>query len=77
MQAYLKKLHPGLRSYDGPGGDGGKDARLVIADGDHVFEVKSFRESLGSSRRKGTQAPYSASVTCSSQVTTWPLTSAS
>ena len=33
VQAMLKQRHPGLRSYDGTGGDGGKDARLVTADG--------------------------------------------
>lgn len=51
VQLLLRELHPGLRSFDGSGGDGGRDAELVTADGRTVFEVKSFSR-LGSSQRR-------------------------
>lgn len=50
IQMLLRRVHPGLRSYDGAAGDSGRDATLVTGDGRTVFEVKSFGR-LTSSRR--------------------------
>ncbi len=52
IQMLLRKLYPGLRSLDGAGGDGGRDAQLITADGNTVFEVKSFGRLTGSRRRQ-------------------------
>ena len=52
IQALLRQLHPGLRSLDGAGGDGGRDAQLVTADGKTVFEIKSFGRLNSSARRQ-------------------------
>jgi hypothetical protein len=73
MQAYLKKRYPGLCSYDGSGGDGGKDARLITAAGDHIFEVKSFSQPLSSSRRKKIERSLTNAARSTPGMVRWTL----
>jgi hypothetical protein len=49
----LNHLHPDrAQRIDGAGGDGGRDVQLILSDGLHVFEVKSFTGRLGSTQRR-------------------------
>ena len=52
IQALLRELYPDLRSTDGSGGDGGRDAELATSDGRTVFEIKSFTRVASSQRRQ-------------------------
>jgi hypothetical protein len=72
VQALLRRLHPGLRSLDGSGGDGGKDALLVTEDGRTVFEMKSFLR-LTQSRRRQVQRSLVKAVANAPTMTTWVL----
>ncbi|MGN6575038.1 MAG: hypothetical protein ACTHKG_05070 [Nocardioides sp.] len=72
IQALLRKLYPGLRSFDGAGGDGGRDAELVTADGRTVFEVKSFRR-FGSSQRRQVERSLKKAVQSVPAMVRWVL----
>ncbi|MEV4261955.1 hypothetical protein [Kribbella sp. NPDC049584] len=53
IKALLRDLHPGLRSLEGSGGDGGRDAFLVEQDGTMcVFEIKSYARPLNNGQKK-------------------------
>lgn len=71
-QLLLAKRYPGLRSFDGAGGDGGRDAELVTADGRTVFEVKSFGR-LDSSRRRQVEKSLKKAVQSVPDMTRWVL----
>lgn len=51
IAAWLVRAYPGAQRVDGSGGDGGVDVRLPLADGLHIFEVKSFYSRLNPSRK--------------------------
>ncbi len=72
IQMLLCRLHPGLQSLDGAGGDGGRDAQLVAADGRTVFEIKSFGR-LTSSRRRQAERSLRAAVASAQDMTRWVL----
>lgn len=72
IQTLLRQLYPGLRSYDGSGGDGGRDAELVTADGRTVFEVKSFGR-LGSSQRRQIERSLRTAVESVPDLHRWVL----
>lgn len=72
IQMLLKARYPGLRSFDGSGGDGGRDAELVTADGRTVFEVKSFGR-LDSSRRRQVAKSLTKAVQTVPDMTRWVL----
>lgn len=42
IKILLRDLFPGLRSVDGSGGDGGRDAYLLDDGKMRVFEIKSY-----------------------------------
>ncbi len=72
IQMLLRRLYPGLRSLDGAGGDGGRDAQLVTPDGLTVFEIKSFGR-LDSSRRRQVKRSLRTAVTSTPHMTRWVL----
>lgn len=72
IQMLLRKLYPSLRSFDGAGGDGGRDAQLVTADGSTVFEIKSFGR-LDSSRRRQVERSLRKAVASAPDMTRWVL----
>lgn len=72
IQTMLRRLYPGLRSFDGAGGDGGRDAELMTADGRTVFEVKSFGR-LGSSQRRQIERSLRRAVESVADLSRWVL----
>jgi hypothetical protein len=72
IQMLLKRKFPGLRSLDGAGGDGGRDAQLITSDGRTVFEVKSFGR-LTSSRRRQAERSLRQAVESAPGMTRWVL----
>jgi hypothetical protein len=72
IQMLLKHIYPGLRSLDGAGGDGGRDATLITADGTTVFEIKSSGR-LTSSRRSQVERSLRAAVASMPSMTRWVL----
>jgi hypothetical protein len=48
----ISRLHPNAQRIDGAGGDGGRDVLVPLADGDEIFELKSFTGRLNASRRQ-------------------------
>lgn len=68
----LRRSYPRLRSLDGAGGDGGRDAQLVTADGLTVFEIKSFGR-LTSSRRRQVERSLRAAVASAPTMNRWVL----
>lgn len=73
VQALLKRKYPGLRSVDGAGGDGGRDAQLVTPDGLTVFEMKSFTGSLTKKQRAQIVSSLKRAVSHASGMTRWVL----
>jgi hypothetical protein len=71
-QLLLKRRYPGLQSFDGAGGDGGRDASLVTPDGHTVFEVKSFGR-LDSKRRRQVERSLKKAVKSAPDMTRWVL----
>lgn len=72
IQLLLRKKYPGLRSLDGAGGDGGRDAQLITVDDRTVFEIKSFGR-LNSSRRRQVERSLRQAVTSAPGMTNWVL----
>ncbi|SDS69082.1 hypothetical protein SAMN04488570_2455 [Nocardioides scoriae] len=72
IQLLLKRLHPGLVSLDGAGGDGGRDAQLTTTDGLTVFEIKSFGR-LDASRRRQVQRSLAKAHASTPTMTRWVL----
>lgn len=72
IQTLLRRRHPGLRSFDGAGGDGGRDAELISADGRTVFEIKSFGR-LTASRRRQVEKSLRAAVESAPDMSRWIL----
>lgn len=73
VQALLKRQHPGLKSLDGSGGDGGRDAQLVTEDGTWVFEMKAFARRLTSGQRAQIVSSLKTAVTTVPGMTKWTL----
>lgn len=73
VQALLKRLYPGLESIDGSGGDGGKDAQLMMPDGTWVFEMKSFTGSLKPNQRNQIKDSLKTAVEKAPKMTKWIL----
>ncbi len=48
----LNNLHPEAKHIDGSGGDGGVDVSFELADGLHIYELKSFATRLTQTRRR-------------------------
>lgn len=71
-QLLLKRRYPGLQSFDGAGGDGGRDASLITPDGHTVFEVKSFGR-LDSTRRRQVERSLKKAVQSAPDMTRWVL----
>lgn len=72
VQMLLRSKYAGLQSLDGAGGDGGRDAQLVTADGRTVFEVKSFGR-LNSSRRRQIDKSLRKAVQSAPDMNRWVL----
>jgi hypothetical protein len=72
IQMLLRRRYSGLRSLDGAGGDGGRDAQLVTSDGRTVFEIKSFGR-LTSSRRRQVEKSLRAAVASAPDMDRWVL----
>lgn len=72
IQLLLGRRYGGLRSFDGSGGDGGRDAELVTADGRTVFEVKSFGR-LDSQRRRQVERSLKKAMESVPDMTRWVL----
>lgn len=72
IQMLLRRQFPGLRSLDGAGGDGGRDAQLTTADGRTVFEIKSFGR-LNGSRRRQVERSLRSAVESAPDMTRWVL----
>jgi hypothetical protein len=72
VQMLLRSKYAGLQSLDGAGGDGGRDAQLVTADGRTVFEVKSFGR-LNSSRRRQIEKSLRKAVESALDMNRWVL----
>ena len=51
VSCLLSLLHPESRRIDGAGGDGGRDVRFPMPDGEHIFELKSFTGRMTKGRR--------------------------
>lgn len=68
----LRRRYTGLRSLDGAGGDGGRDAQLITPDGLTVFEIKSFGR-LNSSRRRQVERSLRKAVASTPAMTRWVL----
>jgi len=52
VSALLVRTVPGAQPVEGAGGDGGADVVAPLADGQHVYEIKSFTGRLDASRRR-------------------------
>lgn len=72
IQMLLRRRFPGLRSLDGAGGDGGRDAQHITPDGRTVFEIKSFGR-LTSSRRRQVERSLRTAVISAPDMTRWVL----
>lgn len=72
IQMLLRRRYAGLRSLDGAGGDGGRDAQLVTTDGLTVFEIKSFGR-LTSSRRRQIEKSLRTALASTPNLNRWVL----
>jgi hypothetical protein len=71
--AWLVRVHPGAQRVDGSGGDGGVDVRLGLADGLHVFEIKSFRSRLAASQKRQIKNSLATALRTQSDMRKWTL----
>lgn len=69
----LRRLHTDLRSMDGAGGDGGKDAYLWSPSGMAVFEMKFFLGRVHSSRRRQVEKSLRTAVANHQDLSRWVL----
>lgn len=72
VQMLLRSKYAGMQSLDGAGGDGGRDAQLITADGRTVFEVKSFGR-LNSSRKRQIEKSLRKAVESAPDMNRWVL----
>jgi hypothetical protein len=73
IAALIVRLHPGATAVDGAGGDEGADVVLIDADGQQVWEIKSFRERLGATQKRQIQQSLQTAVAKRSPLAGWTL----
>ncbi|TDX03535.1 hypothetical protein [Kribbella sp. VKM Ac-2566] len=72
IKILLRELYPGLRSMDGSGGDGGRDAYLLQDGRMRVFEIKSHARTLSGGQRRNIQRSLQVVLT-HQQISEWVL----